>query len=484
MIKLQTYPLNKLLLTNEILESYITNFWNDIFTSIKDRKHLMLMVKVEFNESEVGYRTLGDLRRVNYSDKELFIEYLTLRLGLLNESYVSHPISKITFSYIIKDGLATDNRRLLQDLTTKTSTTHRFNNLNLPISMVPSEYGAVAGTTNFETFIRYFVTNNNKVFQIDVSLDGLTNTVTMLGAVGLKWIDTIISEGIFMREIGKSVIYFMGGEKVLRKKLLNAKPFTKLATDKTLNKNFVTMDIETINLENKITPYLICAYNGTDYLTSYGELINGIVDQQALFTSFINQLLTFFNKGGNTLTVYAHNFAKFDGIFLFNQLLQFGIVIPKVRDGKIISLKLKLNISGYKNKTIIFNDSMLLLPQALRKLCESFGIESSKGYFPFKLSNIFYTGMLPKFENWTGISLTQYELLLKEYTGVEWNFKEEAIKYCKLDCQVLHQILIKFNELIFSNFKVNIQGSLTLPSLAMRIYRALFMPENTIYQLL
>jgi hypothetical protein len=44
----------------------------------------MLMVKVEFNETELGYRTLGDLRRVNYSDKELFIEYLILRLGLLN----------------------------------------------------------------------------------------------------------------------------------------------------------------------------------------------------------------------------------------------------------------------------------------------------------------------------------------------------------------------------------------------------------------
>ena len=64
-----------------------------------------------------------------------------------------------------------------------------------------------------------------------------------------------------------------------------------------------------------------------------------------------------------------------------------------------------------------------------------------------------------------------------------WSFKDEAIKYCKLDCLSLHQILIKFNELIFSNFKVNIEGSLTLPSLAMRIYKALFMPEESIFQI-
>ena len=65
-----------------------------------------------------------------------------------------------------------------------------------------------------------------------------------------------------------------------------------------------------------------------------------------------------------------------------------------------------------------------------------------------------------------------------------WVFKDEAIKYCKLDCQCLHEILTKFNELIFKNFKVNINISLTLPALAMRIYKSQFMPANSIYQLL
>ena len=64
-----------------------------------------------------------------------------------------------------------------------------------------------------------------------------------------------------------------------------------------------------------------------------------------------------------------------------------------------------------------------------------------------------------------------------------WNFKEEALKYCMLDCKCLHEIIVKFNELIFSNFSVNIHKSLTLPSLAMRIYKSQFMPKNTIFQL-
>jgi len=284
MIKLQTYSINKLLLTNEVLEANITNFWNDIFTSIKDSKHLMLMVKVEFNEGELGYRTLGDLRRVNYSDKELFVEYLQNRLGLLTESYSVQPISKITFSYIIKEGLTIDNRRLLQDLSDKSLTTHRFNNLNLPITMNPSDYGTVLIDNyiqiNGESYHRYIVESGTRSYIIDINSDNNVNKVRIQGAADLSWVDTKISEGIFMINIGKSIIYFMGGEKVLRKKLLSAKPFRKVLTDATLNNNFIIMDIETIKINNQLTPYLICAYNGTDYITSYADKT---LDQKALF---------------------------------------------------------------------------------------------------------------------------------------------------------------------------------------------------------
>jgi hypothetical protein len=82
--------------------------------------------------------------------------------------------------------------------------------------------------------------------------------------------------------------------KVLRKKLLNAKPFGKEQLSKSLDSNFITMDIETVKNENKISPYFICAYKGKDYITSCANdsLIGG-VQQKDLFNNFINNLLTF-----------------------------------------------------------------------------------------------------------------------------------------------------------------------------------------------
>lgn len=64
-----------------------------------------------------------------------------------------------------------------------------------------------------------------------------------------------------------------------------------------------------------------------------------------------------------------------------------------------------------------------------------------------------------------------------------WSFKAEATKYCELDCQCLHEIITKFNELIFNEFSLNIHKTLTLPALAMKIFKTNYLPDNTIYQL-
>ena len=227
MIKLINYPINNILLTNKVLSIYINKFWNDVYSQINSDNHLWIMCKVNYSEIELGYRTLGHLRRVNFNDKELFINYLSERLSILNDSYTTLSISEISFSYIINEGLATEqDRLLLQNLNDKGRTIHRFNNYNLPISMNPSDYGLVISSTTFDSFVRFIVKNGARIYQIDSTLDKLINNVTILGASDFKWTDTALTEG-FQREIGKSTIYFLDGEVVLRKQQLNAKPFRK-----------------------------------------------------------------------------------------------------------------------------------------------------------------------------------------------------------------------------------------------------------------
>lgn len=205
------------------------------------------------------------------------------------------------------------------------------------------------------------------------------------------------------------------------------------------------------------------------------------MDQKALFNEFINNLLTLFEseKGSKTLIVFAHNLSSFDGIFIMKYLFKFGKVTPLIHNGKLISITLRVNIKGHKNKTIIFKDSLLMLTISLRELCNSFKIENSKSYFPFLLNDLKYKGKFPDFSLFTGISLNEYLNLKNQFSNKIWNFKDEAIKYCELDCVSLHQIISKFSVLIFNEFRVDPIKLLTLPALAMKIYKTSFMPKDS-----
>jgi len=110
------------------------------------------------------------------------------------------------------------------------------------------------------------------------------------------------------------------------------------------------MDIETITQNNKIVPYLICAYNGIDYITSFSK------NQSELFTNFITSLTGLFYKKSNKLIVYAHNLSGFDGVLLMRYLMSFGKVEPLLHNGRLISIKIKLNTVGNVGKTIIFKN--------------------------------------------------------------------------------------------------------------------------------
>ena len=205
----------------------------------------------------------------------------------------------------------------------------------------------------------------------------------------------------------------------------------------------------------------------------------------------MDQLLSKIEKGKTTL-IYAHNLSNFDGIFLLRHLIaycqsvncEYGKVEPLLFHGKIISIKVKIG-TGKNKKTIIFKDSYLLLPLSLRFLCKAFEVSVHKGYFPFLLNNIYYSGVLPALEFLSKLSPSIYESIQSEYKSKKmWNFQIESTKYCKLDCQSLYEVIVKFNELIYKEFKVDSHTVLTLPSLAMKINKCHYMPENSIYQLL
>jgi hypothetical protein len=125
-------------------------------------------------QQQEGYRTLGHLVKVNYEDKDLFIEYLTERLGVLSESYVSVPITQIIFTYVIKKGKCPDEKRTLlinklsNNLISGEGSTQVFNNMQLPLTINPEEYGTIIAIDNSNPeFTRFIVIGKGYKFIMD-----------------------------------------------------------------------------------------------------------------------------------------------------------------------------------------------------------------------------------------------------------------------------------------------------------------------------
>lgn len=133
---------------------------------------------------------------------------------------------------------------------------------------------------------------------------------------------------------------------------------------------------------------------------------------------------------------------------------------------------INLDLSWFKYK-ISFRDSYLMLPTSLAKLAKQFKVVN-KGIFPYDFANfnkLDYIGKVPDFKYFNKITIEQYNNYLNIFKNKEWNFKNETINYCNQDCISLYQVIIKFNELIFNKYSINIHNYPTLPSLTFAIYR-------------
>lgn len=362
--------------------------------------------------------------------------------------------------------------------------------------MDPQNYGTVIAEQFIkdEGLTRYVVKNEKLIFIINVINNGngqTQNNVSLEGTTNVNWIDTKISDNLFKREISKNTFYIKNGSIIVKTKQLPAKPFKQTKTDNKLTAiiKFMTIDIETVNIDGVLKPYLISGYSNGKYINSYANDLSKEA-QKYMFTIFIEKLLS--PEFKNVKYVYAHNLSGFDGFFLLKHLFSYdkAKVEPLLFNGKIISIKFIVEDSKWtksNTRTIIFKDSYLMLPLGLRKLCKAFSIDNPKSYFPFLLNDIHYKGVVPKLEYWFGITKDEHDKIRANFNinGMDtvWSFMDEAIKYCNIDCRCLFDILVKFNELVYTQFNLNIHDSLTLPSLAMKIFKSQFMPADTIYQL-
>ena len=477
----EVYPLKtSALLTKSLFAFYISSFWNKIVNKIPDNNHLILLIRIKFINNTVI--TIGRLQQLNKEDDQYLVTYINNLIGLQTDAYLSEPIKEIIFDYGIRSGLAKPN---VSSMASNKANTQRYYNKKLPLSFNPLDYGKVLRQTVTNTGYSYTIYKNNKttciIDQVITDIPGgeKYNLVDYIidGVSMFTWKDTWISDVSFTRELGKSIYTVINNQIVLQQIVKPSRPIKPIKKESTINNKIITMDIETLLLDNSHVPYLLCWFDG---INKFSYFINDFKDINDLMINVINDLCI--SKYDN-YKVYLHNLAKFDGIFLLKLLANLPYstkdlkVKPIIHNGRIISISLT-----YKHTVIEFKDSYLLLLASLRKLGTSFNVPITKGIFPFKLNDLNYNGDYPDYSYFLDLTLEEYNLnknaFVRDGSNI-WNFRQESIQYCLIDCISLYQILIKFNNMIFDKWSLNINSYLTLPSFAFGLFRSKDIPKVT-----
>jgi len=463
------FSIDNLLFTTDLFKSKFNIFWNKIENNFTEDNHMFILFKIKYKGSD--YTTIGNLQRINSSDKIWYLNWIINNMIYKSEYYNEIPIVSFIFSYGFKDGIALEKEVI-------TSNFQHYKNNKLVISYNPLDYGKLVSEIKWENYTQFILqTIGNLLVNINKYEDYNEINLISGGETILKFRDEFISENKFVRIIDNKKYYFENNKEILYIKEMKTKFISKTKPSKNLVNNFITLDIETYVKDNILVPFCISIYDGN---ISKTYSLNDYKNPEDLIITALKSIMI---RKYNRSNVYIHNMAKFDIIFLLKYLVKLGLVHPIIHNGRIISINFNFGKNG--EYQIQFRDSYLLLLNSLRKLCKSFSVENSKSIFPHFFvneNNLDYIGDVPDLKYFDETSKSEYNKYKSNFNN-NWNLKDESRKYCELDCISLHQVITRFNDMIFDLFRKNVHHYPTLPSLAFAIFRSRFMKEENIPQL-
>ena len=274
--------------------------------------------------------------------------------------------------------------------------------------------------------------------------------------------------------------------------LSNSHFLKDLETSSKKDKPIIVWDCETYvdKITKKLIPYACGWRLGEDTMNKKSTLktywladFDGRTDLEKAKNMVWNSIKDLLILSNNGYSVYCHNLSGFDGpilidilkdiphlnIKLYERKLGFDISYPtdKMDDAWkelcVASHGGTSKLNKYKKVKLSFKDSYRVLPLSLRKLAKAFDVSVQKSTFPHHLASY---DML----DYCGVSPT-------DPNDKNWSFRGTSVKYLENDLNSLYLVLIAFLLVIQRKYMLNFYQYRSLPSLALAIYRAKFMPR-------
>lgn len=471
-----SYDLPNRIVTIPDIRLSLTGLWSKVYSD-KQNHQDMMFVQFKVRTGRHLTRSISYVQRVGYSDFNSLLDSFLGFWSIRSDLYKVEQFYQIIYTYKLIPKISTiplSSKILNHKNKDKENISYfKFYGYELPTTMDYRSWGIL-----IESNILIVYKPKSKIeYHIHIYEDRQEVSVFSDGHFMIHFTDILLDVhdlSTFYRIIKEQSYLFVNGSLALKSVKRDHTYLGSLSPMKKTSFKVLTMDIETREDGETLSPYCISIYDGrvsfSFYLSDYGT-VTGMLE---------TAILSIMRRKYNGYKVYLHNFSRFDSVFLLKVFaLLSHDVTPIIREDRLIELRLKygLDDSGEYRYQLIFRDSYLLLSHSLKELSETFQV-NKKGIFPYRFANVKhsyldYVGVVPSFDYFDNVSIAKYETYSRQYSV--WSLKRETIRYCENDCRSLYQILHLFHDQIFSFFQIDFLKYPTVSSLALAIFRTHFL---------
>jgi len=216
------------------------------------------------------------MQKINLNSLEPLISFIKDKLVIGNENYKITPITSIIFSYGIRKGSITPMVNKIENKNIKYQIYYKN---QLPVAFLPEDYGIVLSKISNTYTISVNKGKKAATIILTIKKEGslTVNYIKYFKNNNLlfTWTDTIdsLSENKFTRRIGKSILHYENSDLILYTTIKKSSPIIpkKVSKKKSLDCKFITMDLETININGRLVPYLLSYFNGNKTFSHFLE---------------------------------------------------------------------------------------------------------------------------------------------------------------------------------------------------------------------
>lgn len=510
-----TYPL----MSTETIETCLSTFWEEVI-KIKLKDNLKLKISLQFRVqfADGNVRSISYIDTVTINDREIVIEIYRDLWGFSSRHYQGLDVKAIIIFFKIYP--ENHKRNIVTTLTDREKRLYSPTQVHkqIPNTMDFKKWGdvthdrvsnmyniAIKNSKLIAKVIPKFGENFVMVTIKDISSERIIRQFTDK-LTRTKNLDT------FKRMLSNMTIWYVKGVQKFYTQHLKVQFIKKLVNKRELKLNIITMDLETCIKDNKMVPVLFSIYIGKTVNSEALIKSFPIWDYDSPDEMIIAGFRSVLTSKYNDYSIYFHNFANFDSLFIMKPLMSIPNIKVNIknRDGVLLQINVQysnLDIphisKGEYNYSVNIYDSLLLLPQSLDKLGKTFASSDGssnelKGFFPLKILNdhsisFDYEGDVPPLKYFYHPDplnkIKEYEKYKERYNEFaqsykvskeKWILKIELIKYCEQDVITLYNVVSIFSQNIYNQFKINVLKYPTLPSVAFAIFRSLYMLKENI----